>query len=258
MNSSVVNPAVRNRNKNSLKHRNNLTVSVAATEQEVSQCLQLRYQVFCEEMGARPDTFCNGIETDYFDAYVRHLIVTDNSTNRVVAATRLLSSKSARMSGRFYSETEFNIDSILKLNASLLEVGRTCVAKSHRNGTALNLLWRGVMRIAAIDDADYLFGCASIPVDATFSYVNSICDYLRANYYADESLRVYPKRPLPSMDASKKIDVIVPPLLKTYIRMGGQICGEACYDPDFNVADVFILMQRDNLIKRFPPLSVNA
>ena len=39
----------------------------------------------------------------------------------------------------------------------------------------------------------------------------------------------------------------MPPLLKAYMRLGAKICGEPCWDEDFQVADVFILLKRDDL-----------
>ena len=43
----------------------------------------------------------------------------------------------------------------------------------------------------------------------------------------------------------------MPPLLKAYMRLGARICGEPCWDEDFQVADVFILLKRDELCPRY-------
>jgi hypothetical protein len=43
----------------------------------------------------------------------------------------------------------------------------------------------------------------------------------------------------------------MPPLLKAYMRLGAKICGEPCWDEDFQVADVFILLKRDELCPRY-------
>ncbi len=234
-----------------LLSRHALTVSVAATEEEIRQCLRLRHQVFAEEMGAQLETIQSGLDLDYFDGYARHLMVTDTDTGKVIATTRLLSSDAAQQAGAFYSETEFDIHAIHRLNVRLLEIGRTCVAESHRNGAALSLLWRGLVRIAVMEEVDYFIGCASIPLHKSFSYADSIMQYLRDHYYAADELRVYPKHNLPASNVADTTDVILPTLLKGYLRLGAKICGEACYDKDFNVADVFILLDRDNVVRRY-------
>lgn len=43
----------------------------------------------------------------------------------------------------------------------------------------------------------------------------------------------------------------MPPLLKAYMRLGAKICGEPCWDETFQVADVFILLKRDELCPRY-------
>ena len=45
----------------------------------------------------------------------------------------------------------------------------------------------------------------------------------------------------------------MPPLLKAYMRLGAKICGEPCWDEDFQVADVFILLKRDELCPHLQP-----
>lgn len=66
-------------------------------------------------------------------------------------------------------------------------------------------------------------------------------------------LRVQPKMPMPATqpghDPSLSTDL--PPLLKGYLRLGAWICGEACWDPDFRVADVLILVDVHNVPLRY-------
>lgn len=45
--------------------------------------------------------------------------------------------------------------------------------------------------------------------------------------------------------------VQLPPLLKAYLRLGAQVCGAPCWDPEFGVADVFILLKREDLCPRY-------
>ena len=39
----------------------------------------------------------------------------------------------------------------------------------------------------------------------------------------------------------------MPPLLKAYVRLGARVCGEPCLDPEFNVADVLMLLRLEEL-----------
>ena len=54
-----------------------------------------------------------------------------------------------------------------------------------------------------------------------------------------------------SLDLPSNVIAEMPPLLKAYMRLGAKICGEPCWDEDFQVADVFILLKRDELCPRY-------
>lgn len=43
----------------------------------------------------------------------------------------------------------------------------------------------------------------------------------------------------------------LPPLIKGYLRLGAQVCGEPAWDPAFNVADLFLLLSLDQLSARY-------
>ena len=74
---------------------------------------------------------------------------------------------------------------------------------------------------------------------------------LRERYLCRQNLRAEPKTPLPAMEVSGNVIAEMPPLLKAYMRLGAKVCGEPCWDKDFQVADVFILLKRDELCPRY-------
>ena len=43
----------------------------------------------------------------------------------------------------------------------------------------------------------------------------------------------------------------VPPLVKGYMRLGGYVCGEPAWDPDFHSADLFVLMPLARINPRY-------
>jgi putative hemolysin len=48
-----------------------------------------------------------------------------------------------------------------------------------------------------------------------------------------------------------RVRPVVPPLLKAYLRLGAWVCGEPCWDPDFGVADLFVLLDVGRLETRY-------
>lgn len=231
--------------------RHPLTVSLAHNEHEISQCQRLRYRVFVDEMGAQLDAQDVGIDRDPFDRYCKHLIVREAASGQIVATSRLLLDRDAARAGGYYSETEFNLSAILVLTGRIMEVGRTCVHPSWRRGAALAMLWHGIARIMDLHRIDYLIGCASIPLSNGRWYVRSVMDQLRDGYFSPAQLRVHPRVALAATDMPGTGAALIPALLKAYLRQGAMVCGEAYYDAAFNVADVFILLDRDRLTQRY-------
>ena len=63
--------------------------------------------------------------------------------------------------------------------------------------------------------------------------------------------RVIPKHPLPHLEVQADGKSLMPALLKAYLRMGCKVCGEAHWDKAFNVADVVVLLAREDINQRY-------
>ncbi len=227
------------------------SVIFAEDDQTRRQCYQLRYNVFANEFGAEVRGNEHGLDKDRFDDYCVQVAVYDNATQEIIATTRLLMNEGRDKTGMFYSETEFDLSSILQNNKQYLEVGRTCIHPDYRRGAALPMLWRGIARAVVENQIDYLFGCASIPLANGDRYIQSVMNHIREKYFSPESMRVRPLIPLRMEDSPLAEEVILPTLLKAYLKQGAMICGEPYWDAAFGVADVFVLLNSDHLSNRY-------
>src|SRR5471032_1924033 len=149
------------------------------------------------------------------------------------------------------SEEEFSLHGLGHLQGPILEIGRTCVDPAYRNGGTIAVLWSELAEILNEGAYSYLMGCASIPMHDGGIQAHAIMQRLRERYLCTEHLRAEPKNPLPTLDLPSNVICEMPPLLKAYMRLGAKICGEPCWDEDFQVADVFILLKRDELCPRY-------
>ena len=68
---------------------------------------------------------------------------------------------------------------------------------------------------------------------------------------APPEYRVFPRCPLPLEGLNSSLQVACPPLIKGYLRLGAYICGEPAWDPDFNTADMLIMLPLSRLDKRY-------
>ena len=99
----------------------------------------LLYRVFYEEMMADPsgETATRERYFDRFGAYSDHLPVIDHghsASDKVVGTYRLLRHSVADARGGFHSTWEYEIDAIVTHPGELLELGRSCVDPTYRNG----------------------------------------------------------------------------------------------------------------------------
>lgn len=227
-------------------------VSIATDIAEVRESQALRYAIFAEEMGATLHSTIEGIDADDLDPYCMHLLVRDSDSGELVASTRVLNDERAKAFGRFYSESEFEMDQVKALKGKKLEVGRTCVHPEFRNGGVIGALWQGLAELMFRDGYQWLFGCASIEWGQGGSDVYAIMDRFRRKYMSDDGQRVLPRVEIPALVEGDNLTALrIPPLLKAYVSLGAKICGEPSWDADFKVADVFILLNVDNMSTRY-------
>ena len=236
----------------------NLGLRIARTPEELEAAQALRYRVFYEELGARPDSAAaaSGRDSDHYDAVADHLLVVDHDlgdgVDSVVGTYRLIRREAAESIGRFYSADEYDISLIEQFPGRVLELGRSCVASAYRGRAAMQLLWRGIAAYIFTHNIDLMFGCASLPgtdVDALAAELT----YLYTHHLAPPEIRlralphryVDMRRMDPAEIDQRQVLVGLPPLIKGYLRLGGFVGDGAVVDQQFNTTDVAILVQTD-------------
>ncbi len=226
-----------------------LITSLAHSQSEVLEAQRLRYKVFAEEMGANlPGT---EFDQDAFDAYCEHLIVRERDENKVVGTYRILSPIQAEKHGGYYAQTEFDITRLLHLSDRMVEVGRSCVHQDFRDGATISQLWGGLAQYMQQHGHEYLIGCASITMADGGHIAASLYHKLHKIHGAPAEYHVFPRCPLPLHALNQHLDVQAPPLLKGYLRLGAYICGEPAWDPEFNTADLLILLPMSRMNSRY-------
>lgn len=230
--------------------RSRLQVGLARGRGEVLDAQRLRYRVFAEELGARLDTRVAGVDQDLFDPHCEHLVVRDEDSGRIVGTYRILPPEAARRVGAYYSDGEFDLTRLQHLRDRIVEIGRSCIDPDYRSGAVIALLWNGLARYMREHRHDYLIGCASIGMADGGHNAASIYAQL-ADHLSPPEYRVFPRcrLPLEHLEANDRADL--PPLLKGYLRAGAWVCGEPAWDPDFNTADLLLLLPMSRVESRY-------
>ncbi|MEU9207333.1 GNAT family N-acyltransferase [Streptomyces sp. NPDC048415] len=227
------------------------TVTLARDEADVRAAQRLRHDVFAGEMGALLASPQPGHDIDAFDAYCDHLLVRDTVTGQIVGTYRLLPPERAAIAGRLYSESEFDLDALAPIRSGLVEVGRSCVHPDHRDGTVIGLIWAGIARYMIQSGHEWLAGCCSIPLADGGTLAAGTWDRVKAKHLAPEEYRVRPLLPWSADAVARPARTELPPLLRGYLRLGAWVCAEPAHDPDFGVADLYVLLSMRRVDPRY-------
>jgi putative hemolysin len=225
------------------RHAFPFAVRLAATVAEVAAAQALRYRVFVEEQGAEAGAACDAArrEWDRHDAACEHLLLIDALRgDRVVGATRLMD---GARPGEFATEAEFDIAALRASGRRLMEIGRTCLDPAVRGGSGMHALWQAIGRIATERDIGVLFGLASLPGLDAAALAGPLA-LLHAEHLAPPALRPRSREPVPMAGRYDRVaaTLALPPLVKGYLRLGGQVGEGAFADRAFGCTDVCMVL----------------
>lgn len=227
--------------------------SIATTSSEVHAAQRLRHDVFALECGAglAPLAARTGRDVDEWDEHCDHLIVRDELTDRVVGTYRLLPPERAARLGRCYGDGEFDLSRHAGLRPGLVEAGRSCVHPDHRNGAVITQLWAGVARYVLAGGYRELGGCASVSVADGGRTAAGVWDLVRSRHLAPAGLWVVPYVPFDVASPARPARLVIPPLLRAYLRIGARVCGRPAHDVEFGTADFYVLLTMAEVDPRF-------
>lgn len=242
-----------------------LEVRLARTRADLRMAQRLRYQVFYQEMSARPTitTQVRRRDEDRYDGLCDHLLVIDVAATkqtktwrgklkpRVVGTYRVLRQDIAERSLGFYTQGEYDVAPLIasKPDLKFLELGRSCVLKPYRTKRSVELLWHGLWTYIREHKMDVMIGCASFEGTDPQAHATAL-SFLHHSALAPpewrvrahDHLRVEMNRiPKDRVDTRAALKAL-PPLIKAYLRLGAYVGDGAVIDRQFGTVDVFIIL----------------
>jgi putative hemolysin len=232
-----------------------LIVEWAKHLDEVREAQMLRFNVFALEMGARLKETVPGHDIDLFDEFCEHLIIRHEGTRQVIGTYRVLTPAQAKRVGSTYSDLEFDLTRLRAYRERMVELGRSCVHPDHRHGGVIMALWGALAEFMVRNKLDVMIGCASIPMlhqgVVSGEVAASIWHQLKQTHLAEVENQVTPRLALPVEQWAISTAFEPPALIKGYLRLGAKVLGAPAWDPDFNTADLPMLMKINDMPPRY-------
>ena len=89
------------------------------------------------------------------------------------------------------------------------------------------------------------------PIERAQRCAASLWQQLRQTHLAAIEWQVQPRLPLPVHELRHDMAVEAPPLIKGDLRCGAKVLGPPAWDPDFNTADLPLLLRIEDLPSRY-------
>lgn len=247
--------------------RGRYTARLASSTADVEAAQRLRFQVFIAgrdrcSSGAARAARRDGRDADHLDDSCAHMLVEDRETGDLVCCFRMMQLKTGAEIDRTYSAQYYDLESLRDYPHPMVEMGRFSVHPDYSDPDVLRIAWGAMTRYVDEMGVQMLFGCSSFEgVDAD-AYMDAFA-LLKARHLApkrwqpqEKSPRVVPfaKRQGLGRPDMKKALGRMPPLLRTYLAMGGWVSDHAVVDNDLNTLHVFTGVE----IARVPPARARA
>ncbi|WP_338548215.1 GNAT family N-acetyltransferase [Roseovarius phycicola] len=225
-------------------------VRIAETQDDLKAAQTLRHIAF---LGGQGD----GLDQDEFDPICTHFLVENETTGTLVCCFRLLPLNGGDEIGRSYSAQFYELSALAEFDGPIVEMGRFCIHPDARDPDILRAAWAAMTRYVDENGIELLFGCSSFKGTDSDAYLDAFA-MLKEKHLA-------PRRWLPRVKApsvfnfaqklrwfkpdAKQAMMAMPPLLRTYLVMGGWVSDHAVVDRQMNTLHVFTGLE----INAIPP-----
>ncbi|MXU65505.1 GNAT family N-acetyltransferase [Oceanomicrobium pacificus] len=228
-------------------------VRLTRAPKDILRAQELRYRAFRGTAGGiTPD----GRDFDDFDARCHHVLVEETVSGALVCCYRFLHLDSGAEIAGSYSAQFYDLSRLGRMRGPMVEMGRFCVAPGQGHPDILRLAWAEMTRYVTRHKVRFLFGCSSFSGTEATPYEEAFL-LLQQKHLA-------PRRWLPRVKAPRIFDFArnlrlrrpdlkqamgaMPPLLRSYLVMGGWVSDHAVIDRDLGTLHVFTGLE----VRRIP------
>jgi L-ornithine Nalpha-acyltransferase len=186
-------------------------------------------------------------DSDAYDEACTHVLVEDTRSGTLVCCFRLLPLSAGCEISRSYSAQFYDLEALSAYPGRMVEMGRFCIHPDWRDADILRVAWGAMTAYVDREGVEMLFGCSSFHGTEADEYLDAFAMLKDAH--------LAPRRWLPRVKApdvfrfaqklrrtkpdARRAMMGMPPLLRTYLMMGGWVSDHAVVDRDLNTLHVF-------------------
>ncbi|RAZ88078.1 GNAT family N-acetyltransferase [Cereibacter johrii] len=216
----------------------------AAGHADLRRAQELRWLAF---HARRAGSGVSGLDADRFDGACSHMLIEEAESGALVGCFRFLTLASGREIGRSYSAQFYELSALEGFAGPMVEMGRFCIHPERRDPDILRVAWGALTRHVDRAGIEMLFGCCSFHGTEPEAYLDTFA-MLKERHLA-------PQRWLPRVKAAsvyrfaqrlarrepdaRRAMLQMPPLLRTYLLMGGWVSDHAVVDREMDTLHVF-------------------
>lgn len=201
----------------------------AADADDIARALELRARCFRGGMGS---------DADAHDPVCQHLLIEEAGQPGLAACLRWRWFDDGGGLSDSYAAQFYDLSPLASYNQPLIEIGRFCTEPASRDPDLLRLAFGCIARLVDEGQVGMLFGCSSF--DGADPALHRLALTRLAGFVAPPA-----RRPLrlatdvAPIIAGPPTDAALPPLLQTYLAMGGWVSDHAVVDHALNTMHVF-------------------
>lgn len=210
---------------------------------DIRAAQRLRWLAFM----ARNSGVAEGLDADDLDDQCQHMLIEDTASGQLVCCFRFLPLAGGAEIDRCYAARYYNLSALRDFDGPMVEMGRFCIHPEWHDPDILRVAWGAMTAWVDGHGVQMLFGCSSFIGTRPDAYADAFA-MLRERHLAPRRWLVRVKAPNVFRFARalrrrkpdpRKAQAGMPPLLRSYLMMGGWVSDHAVVDPDLNTLHVF-------------------
>lgn len=215
---------------------------LAETGADLLAAQRLRHLCFVAARGLGPE---GGLDGDRHDAGAQHMLVED-ADGQLVCCWRMRVFADGGGLADSYAAGFYDLSPLARYAAPLVEMGRFCIRPDRRDPDILRLAWGAMTRFVDQAGVGLMFGCASFAGADPARHQGALCHLAQRHMGPPAML---PRRAAPdwvdlrALAPARPDPSGVPPLLRTYLLMGGWVGDHAVIDRQMDTLHVFTAVE---------------